>query len=122
MPTPAKVVENAASVAGLVDEARDIAHMWQSFQAQMRLGKLYKATQRTPGLSLALGAIEGAAKSFDDASNGQREKWMATYGAQPSGYLETAGWDGLRTAQDIGNALTFNQANRIGEMLFRSGK
>ena len=122
MPTPAKVVENAASVVGLIDQARDTAQMWQNFQTQMRLGKLYKAAQRTPGLSLALGAIEGAAKSFDDASNGQREKWMATYGAQPSGYLETAAWDALRTAQDIGNALTFNQANRLGEMLSRIGR
>lgn len=114
LPTPAKTVEYAASGAGIVDQARDATQMWKVFQDRMRLGKLYKVAQKTPGLSTALGAIEGSAKSIDDIDNGQRELWMQQMGANPSGIWGGIGWDSLRTAEDIGNALTFGLAGRLG--------
>lgn len=122
MPTVAKAVEHTASIAGAVDETIDAAKMWKAFQAQRRLGMLYKAAQRTPGLGLALGAIEGSFKSIDDANNGQREKWLQQVGGTPSSALEDIGWDSLRTAENIGNALTYNQANRLGNLLSKLGK
>lgn len=114
LPTPAKTVEYAASGAGIVDQARDATQMWKVFQDRMRLGKLYKVAQKTPGLSTALGAIEGSAKSIDDIDNGQRERWMQQMGANPSSVWGGIGWDSLRTAEDIGNALTFGLAGRLG--------
>ena len=122
MPTVAKAGEQIASIAGAVDQTLDAAKMWKAFQAQRRLGMLYKAAQRTPGLGIALGAIEGSFKSIDDAGNGQREKWLQQVGGTPSSVLGDIGWDSLRTAENIGNALTFNQANRLGNFLSNLGR
>lgn len=121
LPTTAKAVEYAAAGAGMADQARDTIQMWKAFQDQMRLGKLYKVAQKTPGLSTALGAIEGSAKSIDDINNGQREKWMQQVGAAPSSSIwGDVGWDSLRTAEDIGNALTFGLAGRLGNYLSKT--
>lgn len=68
---------------------------------------------------MALGAIEGSAKSIDDIHNGQREAWMDSMGFEPTSLPATLGVDALRTAENIGNALTFNQANRLGNALSR---
>lgn len=44
---------------------------------------------------------------------------MKSMGFEPTSLSETLGVDALRTAENIGNALTFNQANRLGDGLSR---
>ena len=66
----------------------------------------------TSPLALAAGGIYGAKKSFDDVGDGYRDHFIQQTGAESP--LGTAAADGLRTMSNVGDALTFGVAGRVG--------
>lgn len=61
----------------------------------------------------ALGAITGAAESYQDADNGYREHFAKSMGAESPGERLLA--DTARTMGNVGNAITFGVAERVGQ-------
>ena len=110
----ADTTEQVANAAGIVEDAYSI-YRRVAPQAAKVMG-----LRAVPGLGSALGAIEGAAKSFKDLENGERDRWMqATLGGHPSSVAGTVGADSLRVLENIGNALTFDLAGKLGDRLSR---
>lgn len=108
----ADTTEQAANAAGVVEDA---------YSMYRRVApKVIGGLRAFPGLGSALGAIEGSAKSFKDVENGDRDRWMqATLGGHPSSVAGTVGADSLRVLENIGNALTFDLAGKLGDRLSR---
>ena len=120
MPTPlstSKAVEYTAAAGGALSQVRDVSMGWKAFADRMQLQSLYKKVKAAPSIGLALGAIEGSAKSVGDTYSGRKEEWFRDMGAQSASPWQAAGLDTLRTLGDVGNAITFNQAGRLGELL-----
>ena len=110
----ADTTEQVANAAGIAEDAYSIYRRIAPQSAKVM------GLRAVPGLGSALGAIEGAAKSFEDLENGERDRWMqATLGGHPSSVAGTVGADTLRVLENVGNALTFDLAGKLGDRLSR---
>ena len=66
------------------------------------------------GASLAApGAIAGAVQSYNDVSNGYRDQFNKSVGAESP--AQTLGADALRTMGNVGNAITSGYAGKLGQ-------
>lgn len=61
-----------------------------------------------------LAGIGGAMQSFDDVNSGYRDQFAQSIGADNGNTMQAVGADALRTAGNIGDAMTFGLAGRLG--------
>lgn len=114
-PAVAQGVESTANAAGMADDPALARTLWRYWRTP---AELRKAVAPLLASSAAIGGIEGAAKSFKDQYNGERERWMQqTYGRQPTGGFETLGLDGLRVMENVGNAIAYDVPGKVGAAL-----
>lgn len=65
------------------------------------------------GAAGAIGGLTGAVQSYNDMDNGYRDGFNKSVGADTP--LQTLGADTLRTLGNVGNALTFGLAGKLGQ-------
>lgn len=118
LPTTAGVVEASAAAGGVAEDVHRLRKLAQLLSVPAALRK--PALRKAGALGMALGAIEGAAKSIKDMDNGERGRFMEmTFGRQPEGVLETLGMDTVRVLGNVGNGIAYDVPQTLGEKLSR---